>query len=113
MGTQHSGLREDNDKINSLFNYLLSHALTAGRAIVRYRVWGGSRVSAAPNNRARLTPMAVTLGQHYNVGEKPAAILYTYINRHAGTPKQPFNKQKHCKTYQNQNHLKTVWYVIR
>ena len=52
MGTQHSGLREDNDKINLLFNYLLSHALTAGRAIVHFRVWGGSRVSAAPNNRA-------------------------------------------------------------
>ena len=55
MSTQHSGLREDNNEINLLFNYLLSHALTAVRAIVRYRVWGGSRVSAAPNNRARLT----------------------------------------------------------
>ena len=77
MGAQHSGLREDNNKINSLFNYLLSHALTAGRAIVRYRVWGGSRVSAAPNNRARLTPMVVTWGQQYDVGEKPAVILYT------------------------------------
>ena len=55
MGTQHSGLREDNNKTISLFNYLLSHAPTAGRAIVRYRVWGGNRVSAAPNNRARLT----------------------------------------------------------
>ena len=52
---QHSGLREDNNKINSLFNYPLSHALTAGRAIVPYRVWRGSRASAAPNNRARLT----------------------------------------------------------
>ena len=30
VGTQHSGLREDNNKINSLFNYLfLSHAPTA------------------------------------------------------------------------------------
>ena len=29
----------------------------------------------------------VTLGQQYNVGEKPTVIiLYTYINRHAGTP---------------------------
>ena len=26
MGTQHSGLCEDNNKINSLFNYLSSHA---------------------------------------------------------------------------------------
>ena len=30
--------------------------------------------------------MVVTLGQQYNVGEKPIVILYTYyINRHAGT----------------------------
>ena len=28
--------------------------------------------------------MVVTLGQQYNVGEKPIVILYTYINRHAG-----------------------------
>ena len=32
--------------------------------------------------------MVVTLGQLYNVGEKPTVILYTYINRHAGTPHQ-------------------------
>ena len=30
--------------------------------------------------------MEITLGQQYNVGEKPTVILYTYINRHAGTP---------------------------
>ena len=30
--------------------------------------------------------MAVTLGQQYNVGEKPTVILFTYINRHAGIP---------------------------
>ena len=30
--------------------------------------------------------MVVTLGQQYNVGEKPIVILYTYINRHAETP---------------------------
>ena len=30
--------------------------------------------------------MVVTLGQQYYVGEKPTVILYTYINRHAGTP---------------------------
>ena len=29
--------------------------------------------------------MVVTLGQQYNVGEKPTVKLYTYINRHAGT----------------------------
>ena len=30
--------------------------------------------------------MVVTLGQQYNTGEKPTVMLYTYINRHAGTP---------------------------
>ena len=30
--------------------------------------------------------MVVTLDQQYNIGEKPTVILYTYINRHAGTP---------------------------
>ena len=30
--------------------------------------------------------MEITLGQQCNVGEKPTVILYTYINRHAGTP---------------------------
>ena len=30
--------------------------------------------------------MVVTLGQQYNVGEKPTVILYTYINHHAEPP---------------------------
>ena len=30
--------------------------------------------------------MVITLGQQYNVGEKPTVILYTYINQHSGTP---------------------------
>ena len=34
----------------------------------------------------RVPRMAVTLGQQYNVGEKPAVILYTYINYHAQPP---------------------------
>ena len=39
--------------------------------------------------------MVVTLGQQYNVGEKPTFILYTYINRHAGTSeKQQKQKQR-------------------
>ena len=38
--------------------------------------------------------MVVTLGQEYNIGEKPIVILYTYnINRHAGTPKKTQRKQ--------------------
>ena len=42
--------------------------------------------------------MIVTLlGQQYNVGEKPTAILHTCINRHAGTPDK---KQK-----QNRNNV--------
>ena len=32
--------------------------------------------------------VVVTLGQQYNIGEKPIVIMYTtYINRHAGTQK--------------------------
>ena len=34
------------------------------------------------------SPMLVAEGQQYNIGEKPIVILYTYINCHAGTPKQ-------------------------
>ena len=34
------------------------------------------------------SPMEITLGQQYNDEEKPTIILYTYINRHAGTPKK-------------------------
>ena len=34
------------------------------------------------------SPMQITLGQQYNVGEKPTVILYSYINRHAGTPEK-------------------------
>ena len=33
--------------------------------------------------------MIVTLGQQYDIGEKPTVIiLYTCINRHAGTPEK-------------------------
>ena len=32
--------------------------------------------------------MVVTLGQQFNIGEKPTVILYNYINRHAGTPEK-------------------------
>ena len=40
------------------------------------------------------SPMVVTLGQQYNVEEKPTVILYTYINRHAGTPDKRQKKKK-------------------
>ena len=42
--------------------------------------------------------MVVTLGQQYNVGEKPTFILYTYC--HAGIPEKE-RKQKHCSTSSN------------
>ena len=32
--------------------------------------------------------MVVTLGQQYNIGEKPTVTLYTYIYRHAGIQKK-------------------------
>ena len=41
--------------------------------------------------------MVVPLGPQYNIGEKPTVILYTYINRQAGTPEKQ-RKQKHCNT---------------
>ena len=44
----------------------------------------------------------VTLGHQYNIGEKPTVILYTYINRHAGTP-QKQQKQKHSSTSSNKH----------
>ena len=43
--------------------------------------------------------MVVTLGQQHNIGEKPTVMLYTYLNRRAGTPDK--TKQKHCSTYLN------------
>ena len=41
--------------------------------------------------------VVVTLGQQHNVGEKLTVILYTYINRHAGTPEK-HQKQQHSST---------------
>ena len=43
------------------------------------------------------SPLVVTLGQQYNVGEKPTAILYTYINHHAQPPIIP--QRNHSNTY--------------
>ena len=37
--------------------------------------------------------MVVPLGQQYIIGEKPTVILYSYINRHAGTPEKQQTKQ--------------------
>ena len=38
--------------------------------------------------------MVVTLGQQYDVGEKPTIIMYAYINCHAGTPNKTETKDK-------------------
>ena len=49
--------------------------------------------------------MVVTLGQQYNIGEKPTVTLYTYIDRHAGTPKKQRKK--------NKNKIKHgTWYIV-
>ena len=42
-----------------------------------------------------------TLGQHYNVGEKPTVIMYSYINRHAGTPEKQQKQKQCCSTSSN------------
>ena len=55
--------------------------------------------------------MHVTLGQQYNVGEKPTVILYTYINRHAGTTpkktKQKTNRQNSTSSNSNTDEYST------
>ena len=38
--------------------------------------------------------MEIALCQQYNVGEKPTVILYTYINRHAGTPEKQYKQNR-------------------
>ena len=68
------------------------------------------------------SPMEITLGQQYNVGEKPTVILYTYINRHAGTPEKTVKtKQRQCSTpshmvviiyyYIGYKYKATTWYL--
>ena len=64
----------------------------------------------------------IALGQQYNVGEKPTVILYTYINRHAGTPEKTVKtKQRRCSTpshmvviiyyYIGYKYKVTTWYL--
>ena len=45
--------------------------------------------------------MVVPLGQQYNIGEKSTVILYTYINRHAGTPAKQQRQNSCCVTSSN------------
>ena len=51
--------------------------------------------------------MQITLGQQYNVGEKPTVIRYIYINRHAGTLEK--TNQRQCST---PSHMEVVIYII-
>ena len=44
--------------------------------------------------------VVVTLSQQYNTGEKPTIMVYTYIDRRAGTPDKN-KKQKHFSTKLN------------
>ena len=45
-------------------------------------------------------PDEITLGQQYNIREKPPVILYTYIiNRHAGTPERASNNRTGTMQY--------------
>ena len=53
--------------------------------------------------------MQITLGQQYNVGEKPTVILYIYINRHVGTPENIKNKRQ-CST---PSHMVVVIYITK
>ena len=65
--------------------------------------------------------MQITLGQQYNVGEKPTVILYIYINRHAETPekhkKQTRDNVVHITHGSSNIHYKgykykaTTWYL--
>ena len=50
--------------------------------------------------------MVVTLGQQYNIGEKPTVILYSYINRHAGTPDK--QRRQNSPSSNNKDESKTI-----
>ena len=45
--------------------------------------------------------MVVTLGQQYNIGEKPTVILYTYINPPSRDNRKPTETKKLCSTSSN------------
>ena len=54
--------------------------------------------------------MQITLGQQYNVGEKPTVILYIYINRHVGTPEKNIKNKRQCST---PSHMVAVIYITK
>ena len=55
------------------------------------------------------SPLVVTLGQQYNIGEKPTVILYTYINRHAGTPGKQQNQLQYIIKHGRNNIIHRLW----
>ena len=55
--------------------------------------------------------MVVTLGQQYNVGEKPTVIRYTYINRHAGTPEKQRRQNNTSSNIGDKYHRWALWYL--
>ena len=55
--------------------------------------------------------MQITLGQQYNVGEKPTVILYIYINRHGrDTRKTLKTNRRQCNT---PSHMVVVIYITK
>ena len=57
--------------------------------------------------------MEITLGQQYNnVGEKPTVILYTYINRHAGTPEKQLKQNRNDINSTPSNMVVIIYYYI-
>ena len=54
--------------------------------------------------------MEITLGQQYNVGEKPTVILYIYIHRHQGHQKNIKNKTE-TTYYIGYKYKATTWYL--
>ena len=54
--------------------------------------------------------MQITLGQQYNVGEKPTVILYIYINRHVGTPEKQLKTKRQFNT---PSHMVVVIYITK
>ena len=52
--------------------------------------------------------MQITLGQQYNVGEKPTVILYIYINRHVD--QKNIKNKRQCST---PSHMVVVIYITK
>ena len=48
-----------------------------------------------------------------NVGEKPTVILYTYINRHAGTPEKKRKEKKRKEKQKKRKDVVDVFHIQR